>query len=276
MNEPGLDSEFLQYIGHDPDKQKEHQRFYEQFFKGCERVVDLGCGFGDFVELLAAQGIDVTGVDADPVVVQTMRDRGIPAIQSDVFAYLQLLSPGSVDGVYAAHLVEHLAYDRVLDLMRLSYQALKPGGVIVLTTPDPRSLHAHLEMFYLHFGHVSFYHPRLLCFFFEHVGFVEPLYNSYGIAASSVSSMSAPVGLQPIQPQLPVWRKGFFWRALRAVRTAVAYVFLRPYLDMIQANFRRLDAVLGQTGLPWECYARAVKPGAMGRMTADETRNAEL
>lgn len=262
MSEPGLDSEFLRYIGHDTAKQKKHQRFYVQFFEGCRRVVDLGCGFGDFVELLTAQGIDVTGVDSDPVAVQTMLDSGIPAVQSDAFVYLQSLAPESVDGIYAAHLVEHLAYDKVLELVRLSYRALRPGGVIVLTTPDPRSLHAHLEMFYLHYGHVSFYHPRLLCFFLEHVGYVEPVYNSYG-AAQGASPMSAPGGLQPIQPELPVWRKGIIWRVLRAVRTAVAYVFLRPYLDMIQANFRRLETVLGRTGLPWECYAKAVKPSAV-------------
>ena len=171
LNEPGLESAFLKYIGHDPSVQKQHQRFYVQFFESCERVVDLGCGLGDFVELLVAQGIDAVGVDSDPLAVQTMRKDGIPIVHADAIAYLQTSSPESVDGIYAGHFVEHLPPDKVLDLVRLSYQALKPGGIIVLTTPDPRSLYAQQEMFYQHFGHVRLYHPRLLCFFLEHVGF---------------------------------------------------------------------------------------------------------
>jgi SAM-dependent methyltransferase len=270
MNEPGLDAEFLRYIGHDPVEQKKHQRFYVQFFEDCERVVDLGCGLGDFVELLVAQGIDAVGVDSDPVAVQTMRDGGIPVVGGDVFAYLRSLSSESVGGVFASHLVEHLPYDKVLELLRLSYQALRPGGTIVLTTPDPRSLYAHLEMFYLHFGHVSFYHPRLLCFFLEHVGFVDLLYDGRGSSVQPASPLLALPKLQPIRPELPVWRKGIFWRMLRAVRMVVAYVFLRPYLDLIQANFRQLDTVLRRLDLPWECYVKAVKPDPMEGSGQDE------
>ena len=167
MSEPGLDYDFLRYIGYDPAAQREHQRTYLTFFCGCRRVVDLGCGIGDFVEMLAKQGIEAVGVDSDPTAVQHMRERGMPVVDQDVLAYLDELAPGSVDGIFASHLVEHLPYDRVLELARLAYRALSPGGVLVLATPDPRSLYAHLEMFYLHFGHVSFYHPRLLCFFLE-------------------------------------------------------------------------------------------------------------
>lgn len=264
MSDPGLDYDFLRYIGHDPIEQKRHQRFYVQFFEGCERVVDLGCGLGDFVELLAARGIDAVGVDSDPTIAETLRGREVPIVEGDVLAYLQSLPPESVDGVSALHIVEHLPYDKVLELLRLAHSALGPGGVIVLTTPDPRSLHAHLEMFHLHFGHVSFYHPRLLCFFLEHVGFAEPLYGSHGDSAQTAPPPASLAGLQPIQPKLPVWRKGLFWRALRAVRVAVAYVFLRPYLDLIQANFSRLGAVLGPFERPWECYVVATKPGPSG------------
>ncbi|MCJ7667748.1 MAG: hypothetical protein MUP04_05630, partial [Anaerolineae bacterium] len=46
-------------------------------------------------------------------------------------------------------------------------------GKIVITTPNVRGLFAHLEMFYMHFGHVSFYHPNLLRFFLEYVGFSD-------------------------------------------------------------------------------------------------------
>jgi hypothetical protein len=116
-------------------------------------------------------------------------------------------------------------------------------------------------MFYQHFGHIRFYHPRLLCFFLDHVGFAQALYNSHGVTAQQ-ASLPSPVELQSIQPRLPVSRKGIFWRMLRAVQTAAAKVFLRPYLDLIQANFRQIEASLAPVDPPWECYAKAVKPSA--------------
>jgi len=261
MSEPGLDFSFLQHIGYDPTKQKEHQRFYVPLFEGCRRVVDLGCGGGDFCELLAAQGIDAVGVDSDPLAAQAMRERGVAVVQRDVFAYMQDVAPESLDGVYAAHLVEHLPYEKVLELVRLAYRALRPGGVIVLTTPDPRSLYAHLETFYLHFGHVTFYHPDLLCFFFKHVGFVESTFGSNDRTAQQASPFFGLAEMHPIQARLPVWKKNPIRRALRAVRMAVAWFFLNPYLDLINSNFERLFATLRRIDLPFECYAKGTKPG---------------
>jgi 2-polyprenyl-3-methyl-5-hydroxy-6-metoxy-1,4-benzoquinol methylase len=66
VSESGLDYAFLQYMGHDSARQKVHQRMYLDFFAGCSRVVDLGCGNGEFVEMLRERGIDAVGVDADP------------------------------------------------------------------------------------------------------------------------------------------------------------------------------------------------------------------
>jgi SAM-dependent methyltransferase len=260
VTRPGLDHDFLAYIGYDPEVQKAHQRFYLPFFAGRGRVVDLGCGGGDFVELLLAQGVDAVGVDVDPVAVQSMQERGLPVVQQDALAYLDALAPESIDGVFAAHLVEHLPYKDVYELIERAYQALRPGGVIVLTTPDPRSLVAHLEMFYLHFGHETFYHPRLLCFFLERVGFVGPEFGSSDSPVQPQSPMFDLTEMHLIRARLPIWRQGLFWRFVRAVRMAVAYMFLNPYLDLIQGNFQRLAGALARVDRPFECYVKASKP----------------
>jgi len=171
QNQTGLDYDFLRYIGVEPETQKRIQGFYLPFFEGCKRVVDLGCGDGDFLELLEEEGIEAIGVDRDQRCWAAARDRGLEVICKDVFDYLEELDEESVDGIFSAHLVEHLPYEKVIELFRLSYRAVKKEGRIVITTPNVRGLIAHLEMFYMHFGHVSFYHPKLLCFFLEHVGF---------------------------------------------------------------------------------------------------------
>jgi SAM-dependent methyltransferase len=260
VTRPGLDHDFLRYIGCDSKTKKAHQRFYLPFFEGCGRVVDLGCGSGDFVELLLQHDVDAVGVDPDPVAAQSMRERGLPVVQQDALAYLDTLAPESIDGVFAAHLVEHLPYERVYALVEGAYRALRSGGTIVLATPDPRSLVAHLEMYYLHFGHETFYHPRLLCFFLERVGFVGSEFGSSDSPVQPQSPMFDLTGMHPIRPTLPVWRQGLFWRFVRAVRMAVAYVFLNPYLDLIQSNFQRLAGALARVDRPFECYVKASKP----------------
>jgi SAM-dependent methyltransferase len=268
MSEPGLDFAFLKYIGYRPELQQAHLRFYVPFFTRCQSVVDLGCGTGDFVDLLAAQDIHAVGVDSDPVACQSMRERGLEVANQDVLAYLHQLEAGSIDGVFASHLVEHLDYQSVCKLMSLSYRALKPGGVIVLTTPDPHSLYAHLEMFYLHFGHVTFYDPRLLCFFLERAGFADPVPGNPESPVHPESPLFNLHDMKRIGARPPAWKSGVLHRLLRVVRTAVAYLFLNPYLDLIDSNFRQLSDALRRVDRPFECYAKALKlpPGEAERM----------
>lgn len=173
---PSLDYDFLRYMGVQPETQRAIQSHYLPYFEKCTRVLDLGCGDGDFVALLVERGIDVVGVDADEKALHAAQEQGLPVVLSDVFDYLESAPDASFDGIFCAHLVEHLPHEMVYHLTKQAYRVLQPGGVAVLATPDVRSIFSHLEMFYLHFGHISFYHPRLLCFFLEHAGFVDPLF----------------------------------------------------------------------------------------------------
>lgn len=259
MSEPGLDAAFLRYIGYDSKMQKEHQRSFVSFFEGCQRVIDLGCGYGDFVELLVEQGIAAVGVDSDPVSAEAARARHLNIVEQDVFAYLDQTREQSIDGVSAFHLVEHLPYEQVLRLCRLIYRALKPGGVVVFSTPDPHSLYAHLEMFYLHFGHVTFYDPRLLGFFLTQVGFEVKESGSHTSSVMPNRPLSGWTDLSPISTRLPIWRSDVFSRALRAVRIVFARVFLNPYLDLINSNFGRLQSLSSRLDRPFECYVCASK-----------------
>jgi len=173
MTLESLDYAFLKWLPVVTEDQKRVQSFYLPLLAGCETVVDVGCGDGNFVELLTEHGFRATGVDMDPQACEAARQRGLNVVQADALAYLSNLPENSVDAFFASHFVEHLHYEQVIALMRAAFRALKPNGRIILTTPDVRGLVSHLEMFYLHFGHVSFYHPRLLSFFLEYTGFVN-------------------------------------------------------------------------------------------------------
>ncbi len=183
---PGLDFDFLRYIGVTPESQTRIQGFYLPLLAGLKKIVDLGCGDGDFVALLLEQGIEAIGVDADEKSYSAAQKRGLPVICQDVFDFLDHAPTDSVDGVFCAHLVEHLPYMQVIRLIHQAYRIVRPGGRVILATPDVRSLFSHLEMFYLHFGHISFYHPRLLCFLLEHEHFTQ---TEYGVNPETASPL---------------------------------------------------------------------------------------
>ena len=261
QNQTGLDYDFLRYIGVEPETQKRIQGFYLPFFEGCKRVVDLGCGDGDFLELLEEEGIEAIGVDRDQRCWAAARDRGLEVICKDVFDYLEELDEESVDGIFSAHLVEHLPYEKVIELFRLSYRALKKGGRIVITTPNVRGLFSHLEMFYLHFGHVSFYHPRLLCFFLEHVGFADAKMGENPNTASPLWGTSQEGWLVPpvrYDPVLPLTRKDPFHRLVWRIKMFLVRLVVQPYLDEVVGETNRsleqVDHLLKDLDRSFECY----------------------
>lgn len=279
---PGLDYDFLHYIGRDPAGLRRIQGFYLPFFAGREQVVDLGCGDGDFVTMLREQGIDAFGVDADAKVASAARDAGIPVIHQDVFDYLATAPDASVDGIFCAHLVEHLPYTSVLDLAGQAYRILRPGGRIVVVTPDVRSLYAHLENFYLHFGHVSFYHPRLLCFLFGQAGFTQAEFGANPKTQSpwmpQVREMARRPRPDPQTPGLLFYRREIppqgespLQRLSYRLKRRLARWLVLPFTDSLATTLydrfaahdrdlvdiaQALDSLNG----PYECYAALRKP----------------
>jgi len=175
---PGLDYAFLRYVGVQSQTQRHIQEVYLPYFTGCQRIADLGCGDGDFVALLVEHGHEALGVDRDPQMVAHVRSANLPVVEADVFDWLateaetvERAQAPAWDGVFSAHLVEHLPYQQVLTLCADAWRILRPGGVIVLATPNVAALQAHLDGYYKHFGHVTFYHPELLRFLLSHSGF---------------------------------------------------------------------------------------------------------
>lgn len=260
MTGQSLDYEFLRYIRTTSEEQKLHQRFYLSFFANCHKVLDLACGEGDFVELLGENGIEAIGIDLDSRFSVGARERGLNIICQDAFEYLEAAHAESVDGIFASHFVEHLDYKKVLELLQLSLRVLRRGGTIVLTTPNVRSLFSHLEMYHLHFGHVAFYHPRLLAFFLEHAGFADIETGENASPVSPTQPLFGKLSLHPIRTELPVWQRSWLHRVVRRVRMGIARVFAKPYLDMIEHNFKQIQNALETIDRPFECYAKAIKP----------------
>jgi SAM-dependent methyltransferase len=103
-------------------------------------VVDLGCGRGEWLALLRAAGVAARGVDANPAFVAAGRARGLDMELGDALDYLEALPPDSTDMVTAFHVIEHLATEDLLALLEAARGALRPGGCLLLETPNPTNL----------------------------------------------------------------------------------------------------------------------------------------
>ena len=133
-------------------------------------MVDLGCGRGEFLELLREAGVEGRGVDRDEHMVARCRSKGLDVEHDDVLAYLRRQRPATLGGVFAAQLIEHLRPPAVVELVRLSRQALRPGGVLVVETLNPRAL-ITIATFYLDFTHERLYDSEALTSLFAAEGF---------------------------------------------------------------------------------------------------------
>jgi O-antigen chain-terminating methyltransferase len=150
---------------------KDRQRIYVPVFDAASSVVDLGCGRGEFLELLREHDIPARGVDLDLDMVLLCRDKGLDVVREDVFDHLAARPHDSVGGIFSAQLIEHLPPGRVVELVKLCHRKIAPGGCLVLETPNPACLTVFADSFYRDLSHVQPIHSDTMKFLLEAAGF---------------------------------------------------------------------------------------------------------
>jgi 2-polyprenyl-3-methyl-5-hydroxy-6-metoxy-1,4-benzoquinol methylase len=148
------------------DDIRRRQTKYLELFAGRQNVLDLGCGRGEFLEIALEHGITASGVDSSDDMVAFCHDRGLPAVRSDLFAYLEGLPERSLDGIFCAQVIEHLQPDDIGRLIDLAAMKLRPGSPMVLETVNPHCPLA-LGNFFLDPTHVRPVPPLMLKFMLE-------------------------------------------------------------------------------------------------------------
>ncbi len=153
------------------DQIKNAQRIYIPYFENRDSVVDIGCGRGEFTELLLESGIGVTGVDMYAPYVEYMKMLKLPAILDDGIHYLK--EQDEVDGVFLGQVVEHMTIEQVIELCHVAYEKLKPGNYLIMETPNPMSLAIFTHAFYMDPSHNKPVHPLTLQYICQKAGFSE-------------------------------------------------------------------------------------------------------
>ena len=144
---------------------------YLPYFKDKNRVLDIGCGRGEFLNMLKDESISAYGVDSDESMVQAAQAKGLEVLLGDANEHLRSLPTGDIDGIFCSQVAEHLTTDQLVRLVELCYRKLAPGGVVVMETPNPESLSILASFFYVDLTHIKPIHPEALKWAFEAAGF---------------------------------------------------------------------------------------------------------
>ena len=136
-------------------------------------AVDLGCGRGEWLELLAGSGFKPKGVDLDKGMLEACHDLGLEVEQGDAIAYLAALPDESQGVVSAFHVVEHITFDQLRTLAAEALRVLKPGGLLIMETPNPENIMVATRSFYLDPTHQRPIPSELLAFVAEHAGYAR-------------------------------------------------------------------------------------------------------
>jgi 2-polyprenyl-3-methyl-5-hydroxy-6-metoxy-1,4-benzoquinol methylase len=153
-----------------PEHVKAGQQFYVTRFQGAREVIDLGCGNGEFLEVMRDSGIAARGVDASPACIAACQARSLKAEQSDIFEWLASQPDQSLAGIFCAQVVEHLPPARVPQLVELCAGKLERGALLAFETPNPECLAIFATHFYLDPTHTRPVPNALLAFYLEEFG----------------------------------------------------------------------------------------------------------
>lgn len=163
------------YRGSEEDIAQRAATYLPYLEKAPGEVLDLGCGRGEALDVLGRHGIDARGIDSSGAMVALCREKGLRADEGDLLDSLMALEPSTLGAVVSFHVIEHLPTETVERLIRLAWNALRPGGVLVLETPSPLSLVMASRDFWIDPTHRRPVHPASLEVTFREAGF-EPVH----------------------------------------------------------------------------------------------------
>lgn len=186
-------------------------------------ALDLGCGRGEWLEVLRDAGVPARGVDLDEGMLAACREAGLAVENRDALAELRALPAESHALVSAFHVVEHLPFESVHALAREALRVLRPGGLLVMETPNPENLMVGTAAFYMDPTHLRPIPPGLLAFVTEH----------YGFAVSKVLRLQEPAWL--VGHPAPI-----LWNVFRDTSPDYAVVAQKAGPEEAMAPFRPL------------------------------------
>jgi len=150
---------------------RDRQKEYLDYFRSRDNVIDIGCGRGEFLELLRDNGITARGVELGIDQFLLCREKGLDVVQADLFSFLESLPDESIGGLFSAQVIEHLSASDQLRYVALAHRKSRPGSPVIFETINAQCVFAIVRNFFLDPTHVRPVHPETLKFAMESVSF---------------------------------------------------------------------------------------------------------
>ncbi|MDJ0579617.1 methyltransferase domain-containing protein [Crocosphaera sp.] len=107
---------------------------------GCKNVLEVGSGFGFFIEKAQEKGINITGLELNEHAVKVAEGKQLPVKKLDLQNVAEN-TPESYDAVCSFQVLEHVRDPK--NFIRWSVEVLKPGGKLILGVPNAHSFLKH-------------------------------------------------------------------------------------------------------------------------------------
>lgn len=175
-------------------------------------VLDVGCGRGEWLELLREHGLHARGIDLNRIFIEICRGHGLDVTEGDAINVLSSMPDNSVGAITSMHLVEHLPFEQLIIMLDEAYRVLFPGGLLLLETPNPENLSVGAHTFYLDPTHRNPIPPAALQWMVQARGFQNAVVERLTVArelntppplaedipgASSINSLLAQFNIAP-------------------------------------------------------------------------------
>lgn len=157
----------------DEQEVKNQQSQFIPYFQAKGKVLDLGCGRGEFLELCRENGINALGIDLNEQMIEICKDKGLDCRKEDILEALAEREDNALSGIFSSQVIEHMSPPHLKKLIELAYSKLAPGAHIILETINPASVFALVQIYFLDLTHQKPIHPRTLKFLLESSGFVD-------------------------------------------------------------------------------------------------------
>jgi SAM-dependent methyltransferase len=157
------------------ERQRKYLPYLAETITATDRdpMLDLGCGRGEWLDLLKENGYLAQGVDTNRFMIESCRQRDLEVVEADVIEFLRQQKSETVGAVTSFHLIEHLSFESLISLLDECLRVLRPGGIIILESPNPENIQVGACNFYVDPTHRRPIPPVTAAFLVEIRGFVQ-------------------------------------------------------------------------------------------------------
>lgn len=136
-------------------------------------LIDLGCGRGEWLQVLRKENIPAIGIDSNAVCIAECREEGLDVIQEGLLEFISQRPDASVGTYTLFQVLEHLPFPVLLETLRQMRRTLVPGGRLIAEVPNAKNLRVSAGTFWIDPTHQRPLFPELLLFLASEIGFAQ-------------------------------------------------------------------------------------------------------